>query len=50
MFALKRKLVLTKQGNYILTVPKQLVQLKGWQPGDSLTFKDQKGSIVIEKD
>ena len=37
-------------GQYVITLPKQLAILKGWEKGTEIVFKDHtKNSFVIEK-
>ncbi len=46
---LKRKLQKSKNGQYFLSLPNQLVRLKGWDKGDEIIFSEQKGDIVLRK-
>lgn len=47
---LKRKLQQMKQGQYFLTIPSQIVRLKGWNKQDEVLFTiDKEGNIVLRK-
>lgn len=46
---LKRKLQKSKNGQYFLSLPNQLVRLKGWDKGDEIIFSENKGNIVLKK-
>ena len=46
---LKRKLQKSKNGQYFLSLPNQLVRLKGWDKGDEIIFSEIKGDIVLKK-
>lgn len=36
-------------GSYIITLPKQLVDLKSWEKGQELEFKLENGEIVLDE-
>ncbi len=43
------KLQKLPNGQLVLTIPKQLAQLKGWDKGITITFKEHdKNSFIIE--
>ena len=36
------------ESRYTVTVPKTLVELKGWQKGDQLKFTEVDGKVCVE--
>ncbi len=38
-----------KNVTYIITIPKAIVEAKGWKKGTELTFKLQNGDLLIQE-
>ena len=49
MAKLSRKLQKTNKDQYILTIPKQLVDLLGWKNKDKVEFGFENGKIVLTR-
>jgi len=46
---LKRKLQKSKNGQYFLSIPNQLVRLKSWDKGVKILISENKGNLILKK-
>ena len=46
---LKRRLQKSKTGQFFLSIPNQIVRLKGWDKGDDIIIAEKQGDIVLKK-
>lgn len=46
----KSKLQFPNKKQYMVTIPKSLVEAKGWKQGDTVEFSfDNKGNLILSK-
>lgn len=44
------KLQKTKQEQFMVTLPKQIILALGWEKGQEINYKLDKGKLVLDKD
>ncbi len=49
MAGITRKLQRTPKGQYILTIPKTLVQILGWTERDNIEFGFENGKLTLKR-